>query len=129
MPAAPTTVPMGPPPQQAPQQAQPPQQQRGMTDADKARISRLAASGTAFEFVGQIYAGLGDEALSEAVKHARLITDEILRHGWTGSFEELAQQAQASAPSTPQEVAAQVNAQVGEEAVQVSVPWDTPTQA
>ncbi len=120
-------------PQQAPAQIPqaPPQQRGGMTDEDKARISRLGASGTAFEFVGQLFAGSGPESIAEAEEFARKLTESILRHGWTGSFDVPVQAApeqqqapqQAPAPTTPQEVAAQVpgvqaGVQTGSE-----IPW------
>lgn len=97
----------------------------GMSNEDKQRISRFAAAGTAFEFIGSIYAGGGPESLAEAVKNARALTAELVRYGYTGDYSLGGQQVAQPVPTTPQEVAQQVpGVQVGAEGIDNSHPVD-----
>lgn len=111
-----TPPPGGPIPQATPQS-------RGMSDEDKARIVRQSASSTAFSFIAALFQGAGPEGIAEAFDHARRMTESLVRHAWTGSFDTQAEtqqeQPQAQAPQTAQEVAAQVpGVQTGSE-----IPW------
>lgn len=84
---------------------------RGFTPEDKARVSRFAAQGTAFAFVATIYSGLGPEALPEAVKAAKALTEELLNHGQTGLYRPSPLETATTiipTATTPQEVAEQV---------------------
>ncbi len=56
----------------------------GMSDEDKARVTRLSAAKTGFLFVGSLFAGAGPESLKEAVGMARGLTEGILQYGQTG---------------------------------------------
>lgn len=58
----------------------------GMTDADKARITRLSAVGTAFDFVSRLFAGAGPEAGRQATEIARGLTEAIVAYGHNGTW-------------------------------------------
>lgn len=104
----------------------------GMTPEDKLRISRMSASSTAFGFVGSLFQGAGPEALAEALKMARGLTEGVLQYGtsgfWPGGVQVTA--LDVPGPETPQEIAAVVpGVQVGVEGVVAGgggddIPWD-----
>lgn len=105
----------------------------GMSDADKARITRLSAVGTAFDFVSRLFAGAGPEAGEQATSIARGLTEAIVNYGHNGTWPGVA--------ASPAQVAAAVpGVQVGVEGIQQEqvaaqpaqgsdIPWDTPPQA
>ncbi len=83
----------------------------GMTDIDKARISRFSAASTAFEFVGSLFTGAGPEAGKQATEIARALTEALVQYGWHGTWPGIA--------ASPAQVAAAVpGVQVGVEGIQ-----------
>lgn len=83
----------------------------GMSDADKARITRLSAAGTAFDFVSRLFAGAGPEAGKQATEIARALTETLVGYGHNGLWQ--------GVPATPAAVAAAVpGVQVGVEGIQ-----------
>jgi hypothetical protein len=58
----------------------------GMTPEDKARLTRLSAASTAFEFVGALLDGAGPEAAQQGLGLARQLTEEINAYGMSGQW-------------------------------------------
>lgn len=96
----------------------------GMSDADKARITRLSAAGTAFDFVSRLFAGAGPEAGEQALSIARAVTESLVGYGQQGVWPGIA-------PSPAQVAAAVPGVQVGVEGIQQeqAAPATEPTTA
>lgn len=83
----------------------------GMSIEDKARITRLSAVGTAFDFVSRLFAGAGPEAGEQAAGIARALTEAIVAYGHNGTWPGVA--------ASPAQVAAAVpGVQVGVQGIQ-----------
>lgn len=89
----------------------PPSSGGGMSDTDKARITRLSAASTAFQFVGSLFTGAGPEGGKQATEIARALTEALVSYGQNGLWQ--------GVPATPAAVAAAVpGVQVGVEGIQ-----------
>lgn len=83
----------------------------GMSIEDKARITRLSAAGTAFDFVSRLFAGAGPEAGKQATEIARALTETLVNYGHNGAWQ--------GVPATPAAIAQAVpGVQVGVEGIQ-----------
>lgn len=94
----------------------------GMSVEDKARITRLSAAGTAFDFVSRLFAGAGPEAGKQATEIARSLTESLVAYGHNGTW--------PGVPATPAQVAAAVpGVQVGVEGIQQGAEQQTAAPA
>lgn len=101
---------------------------KGMTEADKTRMSKQNALSTAFLSLAQLYQGAGPEAAAELEERAMALAGRIYNKGRDHEVGTQAGVNVTPVPTTPQEVAAAVpGVQVGvSEAPEAAQP-DAPT--
>lgn len=97
-----------------------PQSSGGWTPEKEQRVTKLAVFGTAYEFVGQLFAGAGPEAYEQAVELADGLAKKLFHHAFLA-----APQINPTPAVTPAAVADVINQEVpGAVAVGTDgIPW------
>ena len=99
---------------------------KGFTEADKARITKLAVYGQAIDLIGRLYEGAGSEAIEEAYKAVEEIAGRLYTSARSHEATVLQPEVAPLPVATPQAIAAAVpGVEVGAPNVtsDAVVPW------